>query len=85
MTSRQGGDPREALIECYDLWASGAWQDDNAVENLREVMQHVAQCSRDTPTCDVCGTTCEELPGDLWCGECGCCWEHCQDFVGCGR
>lgn len=27
-----------------------------------------------TPTCDVCGTTCEELPGDAWCGECGWSW-----------
>jgi hypothetical protein len=35
------------------------------------------------PTCDVCGTECEALPGDEWCGECGCCVEHCQEFVGC--
>lgn len=36
-----------------------------------------------TPTCDVCGTTCEELPGDAWCGECGCCTKHCQKYTDC--
>jgi hypothetical protein len=33
--------PRAALVECHDLWASGAWPDSNAVSNLAEVMDHV--------------------------------------------
>lgn len=33
--------PLEALRECYDLWASGAWRDDNAVYDLGEVMGYV--------------------------------------------
>jgi hypothetical protein len=35
----------------------------------------------DTPRCDDCSTTMEEC--ERWCGECGCCVEHCQNFVGC--
>lgn len=37
------------------------------------------------PTCDVCGTTIEEIEwnGGDWCGECGCCKEHCQHFKDC--
>lgn len=31
----------DALIECLDLWQSGAWEDRNAVWNLEEVMGHV--------------------------------------------
>lgn len=30
-----------ALWECYDLWASGAWDDRNAVYNLEEVEAHL--------------------------------------------
>lgn len=33
------------------------------------------------PTCDVCDTTMEE--SEQWCGECGCCVEHCQNFTDC--
>lgn len=33
----------DALEECYDLWASGAWLDDNVVYNLAEVMSHVGR------------------------------------------
>lgn len=35
----------------------------------------------DTPRCDVCNAIDEEVD---WCGSCGCCVEHCQDFEGCG-
>jgi hypothetical protein len=34
------------------------------------------------PSCDVCGALAEDESVD-WCGECGCCVEHCQKFVGC--
>lgn len=34
-------DPAAALRECRDLWGSGAWRDDNATEDLCEVMGHV--------------------------------------------
>jgi hypothetical protein len=37
-THRDDMSPRDALIECYDLWASGAWDDRNAVYDLAEVM-----------------------------------------------
>lgn len=36
------------------------------------------------PTCDVCGwdePTAEDKMG--WCGSCGCCTDHCQNFVDC--
>lgn len=33
----------DALWECYDLWASGAWDDRNAEYNLEEVEQHLAR------------------------------------------
>jgi hypothetical protein len=33
--------PRAALDECFDLWASGAWPDSNAKDNLDEVMAHL--------------------------------------------
>lgn len=34
------------------------------------------------PRCDVCDITCEEVlwNNDEWCGECGCCAEHCQQY-----
>lgn len=32
-------------------------------------------------TCDECGWTDEE--GQEWCGNCGCCADHCQDYEGC--
>lgn len=37
------------------------------------------------PRCDVCDITCEEVSwnNDEWCGECGCCAEHCQQYVDC--
>jgi len=31
--------------------------------------------------CDVCDTA--ESDCDDWCGNCGCCTYHCQDFEGC--
>lgn len=34
-------DPVLALTECHDLWASGAWPDENAAANLDEVMAHL--------------------------------------------
>lgn len=37
------------------------------------------------PTCDVCGWndyTADEK-GVGWCGSCGCCADHCQQFVDC--
>ena len=33
----------DALWECYDLWASGAWDDRNAEYHLEEVEQHLAR------------------------------------------
>lgn len=33
------------------------------------------------PRCDKCGTSMEQA--DRWCGECGCCTEHCGNFLGC--
>lgn len=33
----------QALRECYDCWASGAWPDSNAIANLEETMLHVAK------------------------------------------
>lgn len=35
--------PADALSECYDLWASGAWPESNAGPNLDEVMDHLAR------------------------------------------
>jgi hypothetical protein len=35
--------PLAALWECYDLWASGAWDDRNAKFNLEEVRLHLAR------------------------------------------
>lgn len=32
-----------ALYECFDLWASGCWPDENAAANLEEVMTHLAR------------------------------------------
>lgn len=36
-----------ALWECYDLWASGAWDDRNAEYNLEEVEQHLTRFRED--------------------------------------
>jgi hypothetical protein len=33
------------------------------------------------PRCDVCTAT--EEQAKAWCGNCGCCMEHCQNHVGC--
>jgi succinate dehydrogenase/fumarate reductase flavoprotein subunit len=38
---RQDMTPLRALAECYDLWASGAWDDRNAIDDLAETMDHV--------------------------------------------
>jgi hypothetical protein len=35
--------PVDALDECLDLWASGAWPDENAAANLGEVMGYVGE------------------------------------------
>lgn len=32
------------------------------------------------PICDECGVRDEETE---WCGNCGCCQQHCQDYEGC--
>ena len=32
------------------------------------------------PICDECGIRDEETE---WCGNCGCCKQHCQDYEGC--
>ena len=31
--------------------------------------------------CDWCGEPCSVYV--WWCGECGCCKEHCQNFINC--
>lgn len=46
----------------------------NAIEDNAVVYQQ--------PTCDVCGMYEEDV---VWCGNCGCCQDHCQDFYGCGE
>jgi len=33
--------PEMALVECHNLWASGAWPDENAIGNLEETMSHI--------------------------------------------
>lgn len=43
---REGGErgdnaPEVDLFECYTLWASGAWDDRNATDDLAEVMSHI--------------------------------------------
>lgn len=38
--------PERALLECYELWAGGAWPDSNALPNLEEVMDHVGRLLR---------------------------------------
>lgn len=35
--------PEAALFESFDLWAAGCWPDDNATDNLAEVMHHIAR------------------------------------------
>lgn len=35
------------------------------------------------PSCDECGVLCEEADG--WCGVCGNCAEHCQQWTECVR
>lgn len=35
--------PADALSECYDLYASGAWPAENAEANLDEVMSHLGR------------------------------------------
>ena len=37
------------------------------------------------PTCDTCNKTDEqiEFAGGEWCGSCGSCMDHCQNYVGC--
>lgn len=42
-THRDDMAPLDALSECWDLWGSGAWIDENAVYNLEEVMGIVAK------------------------------------------
>lgn len=42
-THRDDMDPTDALSECYDLWASGAWPESNSGPNLDETMQHLAR------------------------------------------
>ena len=42
-THRDDMRPVDALTECYDMWASGAWDDRNAVYDLAEVMAHVGR------------------------------------------
>lgn len=37
------------------------------------------------PRCDVCDVMAEALPGGEWCGECGCCVDHCQEYVSCQK
>lgn len=34
------------------------------------------------PRCDVCRKHADDL-GHQWCAYCGCCRQHCQEFVGC--
>lgn len=40
-THRNDMAPIDALYECLDMWARGAWSDENAVSNLDEVMAHL--------------------------------------------
>lgn len=40
-TNRADMVPADALQECFDLWASGAWPDEVLADGLREVMHHL--------------------------------------------
>jgi hypothetical protein len=37
------------------------------------------------PRCDECNTSAFAMASDEWCGSCGCCKEHCLNYVGCGK
>ena len=52
-TSAAGYKPIEALRECFDLWASGAWPDSNAEPNLAETMEHISGLIKEKQERDV--------------------------------
>lgn len=47
---RDDMEPMDSLSECYDLWASGAWPDDNALPNLEETMLHIERLLQGWPS-----------------------------------
>ena len=51
------------------------------IDALQDFMDSYLPASVD-PSCDVCGALMEDESVE-WCGECGCCVEHCQKFEGC--
>lgn len=59
----------EALADCLMLIAS---LEHEAVVYKEDTVE---------PRCDVCGFFSEDADG--WCGTCGCCVVHCQQFVDC--
>ena len=48
-THRDDMSPIDALIECYDLWASGAWPESNSGPNLDETMDHLGRLLGENP------------------------------------
>jgi hypothetical protein len=61
---------------------SGAgWEPDEWLEMAYEDRTHLEDCDDNGGAwCDICG---ESADGADWCGECGCCVEHCQQYEDC--
>jgi len=61
---------------------SGAvWEPDEGLEMAYEDRTHLEDCDDEYGAwCDICG---ESAEGADWCGECGCCVEHCQNYRWC--
>lgn len=65
-----------------DLWHEvTTWEDTCSADAPDGYVYWITEADETEPTCDVCDRP--EFAVDFWCGNCGCCREHCQHHVGC--
>lgn len=79
------------LLYPMDEYRDHDWDAAGICERLAEIVKrerpeaHLRQPEDPedyTPRCDVCGKVDEEVD---WCGNCGCCREHCQGYKSCSE
>ena len=83
----------EAFVTDYAAWAE-RWSPEQVDAIVPFIIRATEAARRDRqrrcdeavadeviPRCDVCNVADEEA--EDWCGVCGCCREHCQQYEGC--
>jgi hypothetical protein len=75
----------QALDIIHSIMDGTEWSADtlDAIADVVLATERDALHDPHDPRCDTCNRFADQLNGQEWCGVCGSCREHCEDYAGC--